>query len=107
MYSRIAFVDLNKLMTGLVDKFLSGDLRTCLLFYAIIGLLAGLTIRAKGSSIILNILCSLAGAIVGGYLYMLTIGSFYGVIGSLAASVAGAVVFLLLRRGFLSGDQST
>ena len=105
MYARISSVDFSGLMANLVDNFLNEDLKTCLIVYFIIGLLLGLLIRLKGANIIFNVFCSVVGACVGGYLYIRTIGSFYGIIGSMAASVAGAVVFLLIKRGFVSGDQ--
>jgi len=105
MYVRVSSVDFSGLMANLVNNFLNEDLKTCLIVYFMIGLLLGLLIRPKGSNVIFNIFCSVVGAGVGGYLYILTIGSFYGIIGSMAASVAGAVIFLLIKRGFPSGDQ--
>ncbi len=92
---------------GLMATYLSSrDLKTLILLFSLIGFIAGLLIRAKGSSIIINIICGVAAAVLGGYLYMIAIGSFYGATASLAASFAGAVVALLIKRSFFtSGIQ--
>ena len=93
-------------LTNLATYLSSRDLKTLILLFSLIGLIAGLFIRPRGSSIIINIICGVAAAILGGYLYMLTIGSFYGATASLAAAVAGAVVALLIKRSFFtSGIQ--
>ena len=106
MHDIIASTDLSTLMKNLINSFSRGDLRTCFSVFSLIGLIAGLIIRSSESNLIINILFGIAGAVLGGYAYMLTIGSFYGVPGSLAASAAGTVIVLLIKRAFPSGNQS-
>lgn len=92
---------------GLMATYLSSrDLKTLILLFSLTGLVVGLFIRPRGASIIINLICGVVAAILSGYLYMITIGSFYGAPASLAASVAGAVVALLIKRSFFtSGIQ--
>ena len=101
----IAFANIPGL-ADLATYLSSRDLKTLILLFSLIGLIAGLFIRPRGSSIIINLICGVIAAVLGGYLYMITIGSFYGATASLAASVTGAVVTLLIKRSFFtSGIQ--
>ncbi len=99
MYAKIASV-----VTKIVTYFFSGDLKAWCLLFALIGLVISLIIKPIGSGMISNIICGMIGAILGGYL-MLASGSFYGRIGVLVASFAGAVVFLMVKRAFASDAQ--
>lgn len=102
----IALADIPGWLTDLIIYLSSRDLKTLILIFSLIGLIAGLFIRPRASSMIINLICGVIAAVLGGYLYMLTIGSFYGAPASLAASVAGAIVALLIKRSFFtSGIQ--
>ena len=103
MYAGISSVDLPDL-TDIVAYFSSGDLKAWCLLFSLIGLATGLVMKPEGSGMIGNIICGIIGAILGGFL-MLAIGSFYGRIGVLVASFAGAVVFLMVKRAFASDTQ--
>ena len=103
MYAGIASVDLPDL-TDIVAYFSSGDLKAWCLLFSLIGLVTGLAMGYKRPGMIGNIICGMIGAILGGFL-MLTAGSFYGRIGVLVASFAGAVVFLMVKRAFASDTQ--
>jgi uncharacterized membrane protein YeaQ/YmgE (transglycosylase-associated protein family) len=93
-------------LTDLATYLSSRDLKTLILLFSLTGLVAGLFIRPRGASIVINLICGVVAAVLSGYLYMITIGSFYGAPASLAASVAGAVVALLIKRSFFtSGIQ--
>ena len=103
MYAGIHSVDLPNL-ADIVAYFSSGDMTAWCLLFSIVGLVIGLILRPEESSIVINIVCAIIGAILGGFL-MLSIGAFYGRIGVLVASFAGAVVFLLVKRAIASDTQ--
>ncbi len=69
---------------------------------AVAGWLAGLIWKGGGFGLLWNIIIGVAGAFIGGYLFKLLGISFHGIIGSIAAALAGALILLavinLLKR---------
>ncbi len=66
------------------------------------GWLAGLIWKGGGFGILWNIIIGVAGSFLGGWLFRLLGISFHGIIGSIVAALAGALILLaivnLIRR---------
>ena len=79
-------------------------MRYSILGWIVIGLLVGwLTskvTRESGFGLFANLFVGLVGAVIGGWIFEELGISFYGIIGSLAAATAGAVVEVSLARLF-------
>jgi uncharacterized membrane protein YeaQ/YmgE (transglycosylase-associated protein family) len=75
-----------------------------LLFLIIIGLGVGLIFRNKDDSIIVNIILSVIGALVGGFGFRFLVGfagmSLYSPYTSLIAAFFGAIVLVFVKRAF-------
>ena len=72
------------------------------LWYLLIGLVAGwlanLLVKGHGSGLIINLIVGIVGGILGGWVLSLFELIAVGTIGSLIASVAGAVILLWIAR---------
>ena len=70
------------------------------LWYLLIGLVAGhvaiLIVKGSGSGLILNLIIGVIGSFIGGWVFGLLGLVAVGTLGSLLASIAGAVVLLLI-----------
>jgi len=66
------------------------------------GWLAGMIWKGGGFGILWNIIIGVAGSFLGGWLFRLLGISFHGIIGSIVAALAGALILLaivnLIRR---------
>ena len=71
-----------------------------LLWYLLIGLAAGwianLIVRGNGAGFIINLMVGIIGGVLGGWLAGLVSWIPFGTLGTLVASVIGAIVLLLL-----------
>ena len=71
-----------------------------LLWYLLIGLAAGwianLIVRGNGACFIINLMVGIIGGVLGGWLAGLVGWIPFGTLGTLVASVIGAIVLLLL-----------
>ena len=70
------------------------------LWYLLIGLVAGyvasLIVKGSGSGLIVNLVIGTIGSFIGGWLFGLMGLVTVGTLGSILASIAGAVVLLLI-----------
>jgi uncharacterized membrane protein YeaQ/YmgE (transglycosylase-associated protein family) len=77
-------------------------------YWIIIGLIAGwltgtLT-RGRGFGCLADIVIGLIGAVIGGWIFTRLGIQFYGILGSLAAAVVGAVLLVSVARLFAGRD---
>ncbi|MEK6773084.1 MAG: GlsB/YeaQ/YmgE family stress response membrane protein [Bdellovibrionota bacterium] len=77
-----------------------------IIIFLIIGLisgwLAGVLVQGHGLGTLGNIVIGVIGSFLGGYIFNMSGVNTYGLLGSIAMSVVGAVVFLLIV-GLFSG----
>lgn len=64
---------------------------------AVVGWLASLIVKGTGSGLLVDILIGIGGSIIASYA-LSAMGVTYGVVGALLASIAGAVVLLLIVK---------
>jgi uncharacterized membrane protein YeaQ/YmgE (transglycosylase-associated protein family) len=72
------------------------ELLYSLLLGALVGWIAGLIMKGKGSGLIGNILIGVVGSILGHFLFGLVGMSATNTVGRLAVAVAGAIVLLVI-----------
>ncbi len=66
-----------------------------LLFIGLVaGWLAGLIWKGGGFGLLWNLIIGVAGSFIGGFLFRLVGISFHGIIGSIIAALAGALILL-------------
>lgn len=66
-----------------------------LLFIGLVaGWLAGLIWKGGGFGLLWNLIIGVAGSFIGGFLFKLVGISFHGIIGSIIAALAGALILL-------------
>jgi len=100
MYTQISIVDPYNL-TELVTYIYRVDPAILYLLFLFIGLTTGLLMRPKDETkIIGSLICGMIGAVAFGSLCILTVGHFYGAVGALIASFAGALIFIIFRNGW-------
>ena len=68
------------------------------------GTITGRLVRGKGYGVVGDILLGLIGSLIGGFLFsLLGIGA-NNIFGSIAVSVIGAVLFVIVMRSFISSS---
>ncbi len=68
-----------------------------LLFIGLVaGWLAGLIWKGGGFGLLWNLIIGVAGSFIGGFLFRLVGISFHGIVGSIIAALAGALVLLVV-----------
>ncbi len=87
--------------SSIIDTSLLADMGLLMSFLLIllIGLVIGLIMGSREVSIVGNIVCGMVGAVLLGGLCIMFFRDFYGVPGSLAVSIFGAVLFMMIKRG--------
>lgn len=77
-------------------------------YWILIGLVAGwltgTVTRGRGFGCLADIVIGLIGAVIGGWIFTKLGIQFYGVLGSLAAAVVGAVLLVSIARLFAGRD---
>ena len=80
--------------------FVSHGLIAWILIGLIAGWLTGKVTRGRGFGCVANVVLGLVGAVIGGWIFSRLGIETWGVIGSLAAAVVGAVVLVSIARMF-------
>ena len=71
----------------------------------IAGWIAGTVTRGRGFGCIVNVILGLVGAVIGGWIFTKLGIPAWGFVGSLAASIVGAVLLVAIARLFAGGRE--